>query len=113
MPLTHTFETGRRKQRFLGVEREVVSTITYRLSPRPYRLHSRLDLPKSYELEDHETDEDTWIKRNGMFYNLKDFCRIGCRHIPGPMGGAQCAAGDFMIAAYNGEIYAVSTTEVN
>ncbi len=71
MPLTHTFETGRRKQRFLGVEREVVSTITYRLSPRPYRLHSRLDLPKSYELEDHETDEDEFNGHRGRSVCLR------------------------------------------
>lgn len=80
-----------------------------KLSNSPYRLWNSWELPKSYTLEDWETVDDTWIKRNGVFYNLNEFCTIGMPRIPGPMGGAQIASGEFLIACCgnDGNIYAV------
>lgn len=79
------------------------------LSITPYRLLSHSELPKSKQsLENWETVDDTWIKRDGQFYNLRDFCTVGAPRIPGPMGGAQVAIGEFAIAgAGDGNLYAV------
>jgi hypothetical protein len=109
--LTHTQVISRKTVKRWGIKQELVHSVTYRLSPTPFRLYSRWELPQNHEIEDWETDDDSWIKRNGMFYNLNEFLRIGMPHLPGPMGGAQLAAGDFLIAAFQGEVYSVSTTE--
>tara|TARA_R110000765_G_scaffold106823_1_gene197499 strand:+ start:424 stop:645 length:222 start_codon:yes stop_codon:yes gene_type:complete len=70
-------------------------------------MYTRLDLPKSYVLEDWETVDDIWIKRDGQFYNVNEFCTVGAPIIPASHGGAQTAMGDFAIAAHGGEIYPV------
>ena len=87
-------------------------TVTYTLSPRHYRLLHRHELPASYELESHEGEDDLWFRKDGVLYNVNEFCRVAATHIPGPNGGAQTASnGYFMIAAYNGKIYGVTVTE--
>ena len=85
-----------------------IGEIMYKLANVPYRLWNYHELPKSQRrLEDWETCNDTWIKRDGQFYNLRDFCIIGCPRIPGPLGGSQIATGEFTIAAAgDGNIYA-------
>ena len=110
--LTHTFVLSSKKIKTWYGCLVKEHTITYRLSQNPFRLYSRFELPKSYELEDYESEGDTWIKMGREYYNLNEFCCIGCRHIPGPMGGAQCASNGYsLIATYQGEIYSVSITE--
>lgn len=77
------------------------------LSNTPYRLWSSCEIPKSYVPKLGSAD-DTWIKRDGVFYNLNEFCTVGCPHISGPYGGSQVAVGPFAIAASgDGKIYAV------
>ena len=79
-----------------------------KLAIKPYRLYSRHELPKSYELDDWESEDDQWFKRSGIFYNVREFCTVGMPKIKLPRGGAQTAGnGMFRIAAYEGEIYAV------
>lgn len=86
-------------------------TVTYKLGKTPFRLYHRYELPQSYQLEDWEKDEDTWIRKDKMFFNLREFITIGYPHLPGPNGGAQIAGGDFLIAGYNGKIYPVTLRE--
>jgi len=78
-----------------------------KLSPRPFRLWNFHELPEEYQLDSHESDNDTWIKKWGQYHNLSDFCTVSSPIIPLPCGGAQTACGEFMIASYRGEIYGV------
>lgn len=87
-------------------------TVTYRLHSKPLKQLNRWDLPASYELDSWENDEDSWVKIHGLIYNLKEFCTVGMPHLPGPNGGAQLASdGYILIAAFEGEVYSVSTEE--
>lgn len=113
--LRHTFTiwTGQIQIPWEHKPRTVSHTIEYRLSPRPFKLMRKHELPKSHELDSWETDEDVWFRYKGSIYNVKEFCTHGMRVIPGPNGGAQTASnGYFMIAGYDGKIYSVSCQEV-
>ena len=92
--------------------RQKIHTI-HTLSPKPYTLLSRLDLPKSYELEDWESEDDLWFRADGQIYNLNEFCTVGMPKMSGPKGGAQMASnGYFAIASTGeGEVHRVITTE--
>jgi hypothetical protein len=83
-----------------------------KLSPRPYRQWRHDELPKNHVLEDYESESDIWLKADGKFYNLNEFCTVGCPTIPMPRGDAQTAAGPWMIAAHDGEIWGVSRVNV-
>lgn len=91
--------------------RDKIHSITYKLSNNPFRLYSKFELPKKYEFSDWESDDDTWIKKNGQFYNLRDFCTIGAPVLPGPYGGIQLAHGDFTIGVYGDRVHSVNITE--
>lgn len=87
-------------------------TITYKISNTPLKQLNRWDLPKSYELDSWESEEDTWIKINGEIYNVSEFCTVGMPNLPGPNGGAQLASNGYIsIVAFKGEIHTVSTSE--
>lgn len=63
-------------------------------------------------MDDWESEDDLYIKVDGQFYSLKEFCTVGMPHLPFPMGGAQLASnGYFCIASYNGHVYRVSIEE--
>ena len=106
MSFTKTIVHSRTKEKTWHGEVEVVDSTTYKLAPKPFRIYSRFELPNSYEMEDWETEDDSWIRSNGEFYNLNEFLTVG--HLSGPNGGAQLAAGDFLIAAWKGEVYRVT-----
>lgn len=110
--MQHTITIGRKSVRRLGRVQELTHTITYRLGPKPYRLYQRHELPSSHEFEDHEAEDAVYIKRGCYFFNLSDFLTIGMPRLPGPHGGAQLAAGEFLIAAFDGEVYPVHTDEL-
>lgn len=87
-------------------------TVEYRLSQTPLKLLHACDLPKSHELEDWETAEDSWFRKDKQIYNVREFCTVGLPRLPGPHGGAQLASdGYFCIAAYNGNIHTVFIKE--
>lgn len=113
MSLRATVELGRKTHVNLWGQRVTsVHSIEYRLSINPFKLLNQHDLPKSHELEDWETEEDVWFRKDGQIYNVQEFCKIGMPIIPGPHGGAQMASnGYFAIAAFEGEIYGVTSTE--
>lgn len=110
--LTHTEVISRKEVKTYFGNRVDIHSITYKLNNRPFRLYSRWELPKSYKLEDYETEEDSWFRKDGHLYNLNEFCRIGMPHLPGPRGGAQLASnGYFAIAGFDGSIYSVDIQE--
>jgi len=83
---------------------------THRLHHKPLRQLSRHELPASHQLEDWETDDDTWFRKDGQIYNVKEFCTVGMPRISGPFGGSQIASnGEFLIAASAGELHSVIT----
>jgi hypothetical protein len=91
------------------VQRRGDITTTYQLASRPLRLLTRWDLPKSYELEDYESEDDTWFRTGGNLYNLNEFCRVGMPTLRMPTGSAQLASDGYtLIASHGGEVYTVS-----
>lgn len=113
MSLRATVELGRKTRKSIwGGTVTSIHSIEYRLSINPFRLLHRHDLPDNHELEDWETESDTWFRKDGQIYNVQEFLKVGMPIIPGPHGGAQMASnGYFAIAAYDGKIYGVSCVE--
>ncbi len=112
MTLRATVEISRKTRQTMMGPMPSVHSVEYRLSINPFRLLHRHDLPASHELEDWETEDDVWFRKDGQLYNVKEFCKIGMPIIPGPHGGAQMASnGYFAIAAFEGKIYGVSIQE--
>jgi len=82
--------------------------IELELGSRPYRQYNRFELPKRYELDDWESEDDTWIKIDREFYNLREFCTVGMGTI---IPGAQLASNGYhLIAGYDGEVWPVQQT---
>lgn len=110
---THRVEFNHRKgENWYDRDRDLCNAIVYRINSNPYRIYSRAELPSGYEFEDYESEDDSYFKVGGEFFNLKDFCRVGLPRLPGPAGGVQLASnGYFAIAAAGGEIFPISTTE--
>jgi|688.fasta_scaffold03312_29 hypothetical protein len=110
--LRHRFEIARKITQTWTGPRLDVHEVEYRLAPRPYRLLHRHELPKNHQFEDWETDEDVYFRKDGVIYNLREFCTNGCRMIPGPNGGAQTASnGEFLITEYHGKVYNVMVSQ--
>lgn len=116
MSLQATVELGRKTRKdFLG-ERVYVHYVEYRLSPTPFRMLHRWNLPANYELEDYESEDDVWFRKDGQLYNVNEFCTVGMPIIHGKdtsvASGAQLASnGYFSIAAFEGRIYSVNIQE--
>jgi len=85
------------------------ATVEYRLNANPFKLLLRHDLPANHEFAEWEGENDGWFRKDGVIYNVNEFCTVGMPVIPGPHGGAQMASnGYFAIAAYEGRVYGVS-----
>lgn len=112
MTLTKTFEISRKEYKgAFGEKRVDKHEVKYRLSPKPFRLLMRHELPSSYE-EDDMASDGVWFRKDGQIYNLNEFVTIGMPTIPGPHGGAQLASnGYFAIASFEGKVYGVSIDE--
>lgn len=107
----------------IEVKREVKNTavgkrtdVTYQEYSSSVRAFKQLrsdELPKSYTLESHETEDDTWFIKDGEVYNVNEFCTIGMPKLTGPNGGTQLASnGYFMIGVINGRIHSFNYKEV-
>ena len=113
MSLRAVIELGRKTHKTIwGQTVDSVHSVEHRLSINPFRLLLRHDLPEDYELEAWEGENDGWFRKDGVIYNVNEFCTVGMPTIPGPHGGAQMASnGYFAIAVYEGEIYSVTSKE--
>ena len=109
MSLRRIFEISRKvyKDAF-GEKRVDKHEVEYRLSPKPFRLLMRHELPSSYD-EDDTTSDGVWFRKDRQIYNLNEFVTVGMPVIPGPHGGAQLASnGYFAIASFEGKVYGVT-----
>ena len=106
-----TIEVSRSDRNFMGTS--LVRRRHYRLSPTPFRLLHRHDLPAEYELEKWESDDDVWFKKDGDIYNLNEFVKTETLTYRGTQTRMiQLASnGYFLIASWDGKVYSVSTRE--
>lgn len=100
------------RQTIMGNDVEV-RELRYKLSPKAFRLLYLWELHSAYELEKHESKDDLWFQKDRQYYNLNEFCTVGCPAYRVEGGPVQFASnGYFMIAAYQGNIHSVHISEI-